>query len=78
MVNRLWPLLAGGARVVSVSSAGHHLGDIRWDDPWFDAGYDKWLAYGQSKTANALFAVHLDALGREPASAPSRCTPARS
>ena len=25
LVNRLWPLLAGGARVVSVSSAGHHL-----------------------------------------------------
>ena len=45
----------------SVSSAGHHLGDIRWDDPWFTLGYDKWEAYGQSKTANALFAVHLDA-----------------
>ena len=25
-------------------------------------GYDKWAAYGQSKTANALLAVHLDAL----------------
>jgi NAD(P)-dependent dehydrogenase (short-subunit alcohol dehydrogenase family) len=65
LVNRLWPLLAGGARVVSVSSSGHHLSDIRWDDPWFTLGYDKWEAYGQSKTANALFAVHLDALGRE-------------
>ena len=64
LVNRLWPLLAGGARVVSVSSGGHHLSDIRWDDPWFDDGYDKWEAYGQSKTANALFAVHLDAVGR--------------
>ena len=28
-------------------------------------GYDKWEAYGQSKTANALLAVHLDALARE-------------
>jgi NAD(P)-dependent dehydrogenase (short-subunit alcohol dehydrogenase family) len=65
LVNRLWPLLTGGARVVSVSSSGHHLADIRWDDPWFTLGYDKWEAYGQSKTANALFAVHLDALGRD-------------
>ncbi len=31
----------------------------------FAHGYDKWLAYGQSKTANALFAVQLDALGRD-------------
>lgn len=65
LVNRLWPALQGGARVVMVSSAGHHSSAIRWDDPQFDQGYDKWLAYGQSKTANALFAVHLDRLGRE-------------
>ena len=63
-MNRLWPLLEGGARVVSVSSGGHQFSDIRWDDPWFETGYDKWHAYGQSKTANALFAVHLDAVGR--------------
>ncbi|AQW55216.1 SDR family NAD(P)-dependent oxidoreductase [Streptomyces violaceusniger] len=62
----LYPLLAaaGGARVVVNSSAGHALTDIRWHDPHFRTGYDKWLAYGQAKTANALFAVHLDALGR--------------
>ncbi|GAB3169481.1 hypothetical protein GCM10027059_34460 [Myceligenerans halotolerans] len=61
----LYPLLAAadGARVVVNSSAGHVLTDIRWDDPHFRTGYDKWLAYGQSKTANSLFAVHLDALG---------------
>lgn len=65
LVNRLWPALAdGGARVVSVSSNGHQLSDIRWDDVMFERGYDKWLAYGQSKTANVLFAVHLDALGQ--------------
>ncbi|MEU5869259.1 SDR family NAD(P)-dependent oxidoreductase [Nonomuraea sp. NPDC047529] len=62
LVNRLRPALAG-ARVVSVSSSGHFLSDIRWDDLHFRHGYDQWTAYGQSKTANALFAVHLDALG---------------
>ncbi len=61
----LYPLLAaGGARVVVNSSAGHALTDIRWHDPHFRTGYDKWLAYGQAKTANALFAVGLDALGK--------------
>ncbi|NUR01020.1 MAG: SDR family NAD(P)-dependent oxidoreductase [Streptomyces sp.] len=67
LVNLLWPAIArdGGARVVSVSSAGHHYSAIRWDDPQFTRGYDKWEAYGQAKTANALFAVHLDAVGRE-------------
>ncbi len=65
LVNRLWPALAHGhgARVVAVSSLGHRLSPIRWDDIQFARGYDKWLAYGQSKTANALFAVQLDALG---------------
>lgn len=63
----LYPLLAaaGGARVVVNSSAGHALTDFRWYEPHFRTGYDKWLAYGQAKTANALFAVHLDALGRD-------------
>lgn len=65
LVNLLWPALENGARVIAVSSAGHHYSAIRWDDVQFDGGYDKWLAYGQSKTANALFAVHLDAMGRE-------------
>lgn len=51
---------AGGARVVEVSSWGHHLSDIRWDDPHFDTEYDGMTAYGQSKTANVLFAVELD------------------
>ena len=62
--NLLMPklLAAGrGARVCSVSSEGHHTTGIRFDDLGFDDGknYDKWLAYGQSKTANALFAVEL-------------------
>ncbi|MFD2238214.1 SDR family NAD(P)-dependent oxidoreductase [Aureimonas populi] len=64
LTNRLWPAIEGGARVVSVSSAGHHNSPIRWDDIQFERGYDKWLAYGQSKTANVLFAVNIDRLGR--------------
>lgn len=65
LINELWPLLAadGGARVVALSSTGHKLSPMRWDDIDFQEGYDKWPAYGQAKTANSLFAVHLDALG---------------
>ena len=66
LVNRLWPALRPGARVVAVSSAAHRYSSIRWDDVMFTQGdYDKWVAYGQSKTANALFAVHLDRLARD-------------
>jgi NAD(P)-dependent dehydrogenase (short-subunit alcohol dehydrogenase family) len=66
LVNRIWPLLAdGGARVVSVSSRGHQRSSIRWDDIDFLVGYDKWEAYGQAKTANVLFAVWLDQMGRD-------------
>ncbi|MFI6007302.1 SDR family NAD(P)-dependent oxidoreductase [Streptomyces sp. NPDC051243] len=65
LVNRLWPaLVPGGARVVAVSSGGHHLTGVRWDDVHWRRGYDKWAAYGQAKTANVLFAVHLDRLGQ--------------
>jgi len=66
LVNRLWPAIARGrGRVASVSSRGHHRSAIRWDDVQFATGYEKWQAYGQAKTANALFAVQLDALGRD-------------
>ncbi|MFE9251896.1 SDR family NAD(P)-dependent oxidoreductase [Streptomyces sp. NPDC007088] len=65
LVNRLRPSLAPGARVVVVASSGHFLSAIRWEDPHFRTGYDRWLAYAQSKTANALFALHLDTLGGE-------------
>lgn len=63
LVAELWPALTRGrARVIAYSSAGHHISDIRWDDPHFTTGYDKWQAYGQAKTANILFALHLDSL----------------
>ncbi len=50
-----------GARVVSLSSVAHAMSDVHWDDPHFnDHDYDKWQAYGQAKSANALFALGLD------------------
>lgn len=66
LTNLLWPALSTGgpARVVALSSAGHKRSSIRFDDLMFERGYEKWAAYGQSKTANSLFAVWLDELGR--------------
>lgn len=63
---RLWPALkrAEGARVVSLSSLGHRYAQVDFDDWNFERReYDRWVAYGQSKTANALFALALDELG---------------
>ncbi|HEB89591.1 MAG TPA: SDR family NAD(P)-dependent oxidoreductase [Deltaproteobacteria bacterium] len=60
---RLMPqILAGSpARIVNLSSAGHRLSPFRFEDPFFEKEpYDKWLAYGQAKTANVLFSVALD------------------
>ena len=55
---------AQGARVVALSSTAHIITDVHWDDIHFKhTEYDKWQAYGQAKSANALFAVGLD--GRE-------------
>jgi NAD(P)-dependent dehydrogenase (short-subunit alcohol dehydrogenase family) len=49
---------AGGARVVSLSSAAHLRSPVVFDDIHFERRpYEPWLAYGQSKTANVLFAV---------------------
>lgn len=49
---------AGGARVVSVSSSAHHRSPVVFDDIHFrHREYEPWSAYGQSKTANVLFAV---------------------
>lgn len=49
---------AGGARVVNLSSIGHRRSPVMFDDIHFrERPYDKWAAYGQSKTANVLFGV---------------------
>jgi len=64
---RLWPALvaAKSARVIALSSYGHRRAGIDFHDPNFEKReYDRWVAYGQSKTANALFAVALDSIGR--------------
>lgn len=59
-------LAAGDARVVCLSSTAHRMSPIRFDDPSFTSGsYQKWVAYGQSKTANSLFAIALDARYRD-------------
>lgn len=53
---------AGGARIVSVSSSGHRASPVVLDDLDYERReYDPWGAYGQSKTANALFAVEATA-----------------
>jgi NAD(P)-dependent dehydrogenase (short-subunit alcohol dehydrogenase family) len=54
---------AAGARVVILSSGGHVLGDVDFDDPnWEHREYDKFVAYGASKTANILHAKEADRL----------------
>jgi NAD(P)-dependent dehydrogenase (short-subunit alcohol dehydrogenase family) len=56
---------AGSARVVVLSSRGHRRSDVDFDDPnYHSRRYDPWAAYGQSKTANCLFAVGLTRRGR--------------
>ena len=63
---RLWHALsaARGARVVALSSRGHARSGIDFEAPHVQVRpYDKWIAYGPAKTANALFALALDARG---------------
>jgi NAD(P)-dependent dehydrogenase (short-subunit alcohol dehydrogenase family) len=59
----LIPALKAGApsRVVALSSIGHRISPVVFSDIHFkERDYEKWLAYGQAKTANALFAVEFD------------------
>ncbi|OJJ14366.1 oxidoreductase [marine bacterium AO1-C] len=59
LTTKLMPLLTKtpDVRVVALASTAHKISDILWDDMQFsNNNYDKWVAYGQSKTANALFA----------------------
>jgi NAD(P)-dependent dehydrogenase (short-subunit alcohol dehydrogenase family) len=62
----LWNALraSGDARIISLSSRGHQIAGLDLSDLAFrKRDYNKWIAYGQSKTANALFAVAADARG---------------
>ncbi|HEX3546561.1 MAG TPA: SDR family NAD(P)-dependent oxidoreductase [Mycobacterium sp.] len=57
----LVPQLVEGARIVILSSDGHRMADVDLDDPnWESRDYDKFVAYGASKTANVLHMVELD------------------
>jgi NAD(P)-dependent dehydrogenase (short-subunit alcohol dehydrogenase family) len=61
LVNRIASLLRPGARLVNLSSAGHRFADVDLQDPNFErTPYAEFIAYGRSKTANALFAVEFD------------------
>lgn len=64
---RLWNALAkaNGARVVNVSSWGHHFSSFVFEDPNFiNREFDSFSAYGQSKTASILFSLELDIRGK--------------
>jgi len=59
----LLPLIEEGAhkRIVNLSSRGHHMAPVDFDDPHFtQRPYDPWTSYGQSKTANVLFTVGIE------------------
>ncbi len=66
LTGRFLPLLlrAPAPRVVTTSSLVHRSGKMRWDDPHWRKSYRKWMAYGQSKLANLLFAFELDRRAR--------------
>lgn len=67
LTDRLAPALraADAARVVTMSSRAHRIAGVDFDDPNFQTrDYGPWVAYGQSKTANALFALELDRRAR--------------
>jgi NAD(P)-dependent dehydrogenase (short-subunit alcohol dehydrogenase family) len=66
LVNRIASLLRAGGRLISLSSAGHRLANVDLEDPNFErTPYEPFVAYGRSKTANALFAVAFDKRHRD-------------
>lgn len=63
LTNLLMPLIRKGTdpRIVNLSSRGHHLDQVNYEDPHYaHREYQKWPAYGQSKTANVQFTVGLE------------------
>jgi NAD(P)-dependent dehydrogenase (short-subunit alcohol dehydrogenase family) len=61
LTGRLLELLSAAAapRVVTLSSLMHRVGTLKFDDLQRERGYNNWLAYGQSKLANLMFALEL-------------------
>jgi NAD(P)-dependent dehydrogenase (short-subunit alcohol dehydrogenase family) len=66
LTGRLLPQLqaGGGGRVVNVTSFGHKVGRMDFDDLQWERSYRKWLAYGRSKLANLLFTFEFDRRAR--------------
>ena len=65
LINQLATLMRQGARLVMLSSNGHRFADVDLEDPNFEhTPYDPWVAYGRSKTGDALLAVAFDARHR--------------
>jgi NAD(P)-dependent dehydrogenase (short-subunit alcohol dehydrogenase family) len=61
LISRIQPLLADGGRLVVLSSQAHRVADVDVEDPNFERqAYEPFVAYGRSKSANALFAVEFD------------------
>lgn len=66
LINRIAPLLADKGRLVVLSSQAHRVADVDLEDPNFERqAYDPFVAYGRSKTANALYAVEFDRRHRD-------------
>jgi len=66
LVNRIASLLRAGGRLISLSSSGHRFANVDLEDPNFEqTPYEPFVAYGRSKTANALFAVAFDKRHRD-------------
>lgn len=61
LITRIEPLLVDNGRLVALSSQAHRVADVDLNDPNFEhQAYDPFVAYGRSKTANALFALKFD------------------
>ena len=55
---------------MTLSSLAHRIGTLKFDDLQREHGYNNWLAYGQSKLANLMFALELQRRAAPPA---ARC-----
>ncbi len=79
LVNRIASLFKPGSRLVNLSSAGHRFADVDLEDPNFEhTPYAEFVAYGRSKTANALFAVEFDRRHKDRGGVRPPCIPAAS
>jgi len=79
LVNHLWPAMRqGGARVVSVSSTGHHNSGIRWEDPHWRQGYDKWGRTVRRRRRTSCSPCTSTSSAGSTVSAPSPSIPAES